>query len=477
VSQDSLSARPASTAWALAVLAFAQLVVAIDYNIVYVALPEIGRELGFSAQSLQWVVSAYALAFGGFLLFGGRAADLLGRRRMFVVALGLYGIGSLIGGFAADPMLLVAMRAVQGLGGALLVPATLSLINTTFDEGAARTRAIAIWGAAGSAGLALGSLLGGLLTQWFGWPAVFLVNVPIVAALTVGALTFLPVSGVERGQGFDLVGSVIATVGVASLVFALVQGPELGWTSIQVLIAAGVAVVLLTGFLALQSRSSDPLLPLRLYRNRSHTAAVVVTFVFMGTFGTQYYFFTVYLQDVLEFDALRTGLAFLPLAVLVTLGTKLAEPLIARVDARGTMLIGQVLGAVGMAWFALTIAADGTYLPLLPALACLSLGQGLTWTAMFVAAAAGVAPTEQGVAAASASTSQQVGSAVGLAVLLAIAALGTRADMTAFVDGMRTAIITAAIIAVGGALVALLIPTTHRSKPSQAAPRSGEAVR
>jgi EmrB/QacA subfamily drug resistance transporter len=440
--------------------------VALDYNIVYVALPEIGRELSFTPQSLQWVVSAYALAFGGFLLLGGRAADLLGRRNMFVLALGLYGVGSLVGGLAADPGLLVAMRAVQGLGGALLVPATLSLINTMFAEGPERTRAIAVWGAAGSGGLALGSLLGGVLTDWFGWESVFFVNVPLAAILLVGALVFLSSGGAERGRSFDVPGAIIATIGVTSLVFALVQGPEVGWSSNRVLVALGAAVVLLTGFLVLQSRRSDPLLPLRLYRNRSHATAVVVTFIFMGTFGSQYYFFTVYLQDVLRFDALQTGLAFVPLAVLVTVGTKLGGQLVGRIGARGAMLTGQLLGAVGMVLFALLIAADGSYVPLLPAVVFLSIGQGVTWTGMWVAAAAGVAPSEQGVASASASTSQQIGSAVGLAVLLAVAALGTRSTVDAYVGGMRTAIVVAAVVTVIGALIALLIPAPARQATS-----------
>lgn len=473
---DVRSSRPVRLGWALTVLACAQLIVALDYNIVYVALPEIGRGLGFNPQTLQWVVSAYALAFGGFLLLGGRAADRLGRRNMFMVALVLYGLSSLVASFATNAGLLVAMRAVQGLGGALLVPATLALINTTFNEGPERTRALAIWGAAGSGGLALGSLLGGVLTNWLGWESVFFVNVPLAALVLVGALAFLPPGGYDRGRRFDAPSAVIATIGVTCLVFALVQGPEIGWGATSVTVAMIAAVVLLTVFLVLQSRVADPLLPLRLFRNRSHATAVAITFIFMGTFGSQYYFFTIYLQDVLGFDALTTGLAFVPLAVLVTIGTKLGGNLVGRIEARGTMLTGLLVGAVGMVLFAALMSPSGNYVQLLPAIVFLSIGQGLTWTGMWVAAAAGVAPSEQGVAAASASTSQQIGSAVGLAVLVAIAAPGTRNAVGAFVQGLQTAVLVAAALTVLGALIALMIPSATSTRAAVPEPGHADAA-
>ncbi|HEX4815969.1 MAG TPA: MFS transporter, partial [Nonomuraea sp.] len=281
----------------LALLAFAQFISAIDYNIVYVALPEIGRQIGFSTQTLQWVVSAYAVAFGGFLLLGGRAADLLGRRRMFAVALALYGIASLAGGLATSPGLLIAARAVQGLGGALLLPATLSLINTTFAEGPARSRALAVWGGAGGVGLALGSLLGGVLTDALGWESVFFVNVPLAAVAVVGAFILFPAEPRgDRRRGFDLPGAFTATLGSTLLVFGLAQGPEAGWGSPVIVGAVLASVASLGLFVVIEARSAEPLMPLRLFTNRSLTAAMAVTFIFMGTFGTQYYILTVYLQ-------------------------------------------------------------------------------------------------------------------------------------------------------------------------------------
>lgn len=451
----------------LALLAFGQFIVAIDYNIVYVALPDIGRSLGFTAESLQWVVSAYAVAFGGLLLLGGRAADLLGRRRIFTLAMALYGVGSFIGGVAEDQLLLVAARAVQGVGGALLVPATLSLIGTSFAEGPPRTRALAVWGAAGAGGLALGAFLGGVLTDAFGWEAVFFVNVPLAVVGVVGALLLIAADGaIDRARRLDLPGGLTATVAVAALVFGLVQGAELGWADELVLLALGAGVLLLGLFLLIESRTAEPLLPLRLFRNRSLVTAMGITFVFMGTFGTQYYLFTVHLQDVLGYGALAAGIAFVPSAVIGIVGTHASATLIARIGLRATLALGMLTGAAGMAAFALGMTEGGTYLGLVPGVVLISLGQGLGWTAMFVAATSGVAGSEQGVASAMASTTQQLGSAVGLAVLVAVATAGldggegaTAGDV---VSGLRTAGLVAAVLTGLGALLALGLPGRPR---------------
>lgn len=443
----------------LALLAFAQFISAIDYNIVYVALPEIGREVGFSTQNLQWVVSAYAVTFGGFLLLGGRAADLVGRRRMFALALAMYGVSSLAGALASTPDLLVAARAVQGLGGALLLPATLSLINTTFGEGAARNRAMAVWGGAGAVGLALGSLLGGVLTSAFGWEAVFYVNVPLALG-AAGAAFGVIVADAPRtaGRGFDLLGAFTATIGFTALVFGIVQGPELGWTNPATLagLLGGIALVGL--FLLVESRTAHPLMPLHLLRNRSLVTAMGVTFIFMGTFGAQYYFFTIYLQDVHGFGALQTGLAFLPSALIGMIGTKTSEKLLGRLGMRPTLLIGLLLGAVGMTLLAFAMSPTGGYSALLPGVALLSLGQGISWTAMFVAAGTGVGAAHQGIASAMASTTQQIGGAVGLAVLVAIANAGAaETSGAALVPGLRVAGWVAAAFTLIGAAIALTL--------------------
>ncbi|MFE6286228.1 MFS transporter [Streptomyces sp. NPDC057877] len=456
----------------LALLAFGQFISAIDYNIVYVALPEIGRAVGFDAHSLQWVISAYAVAFGGFLLLGGRAADLLGQRRMFTVALTLYGLSSLVGGLATQPGVLVAARAVQGLGGALLLPATLSLIATSFHEGPARNRALAIWGGAGAVGLALGSLLGGILTEYLGWEAVFYVNVPLALGAAAAAFAVIPADPArERGRGFDLGGGLTATAGFTAVVFGVVQGPEEGWTSPQTLVSLLVGLALVGVFLAVEARTPHPLMPLRLLRNRSLVAAMGITFVFMGTFGAQYYFFTVYLQNVHGYGAMATGLAFLPSALTGMVGTQVSEWLLGRTGVRTTILTGLLLGAGGMTALALALSETGGYASLLPGIVLLSLGQGLSWTAMFAAAGTGVDARHQGIASAMASTTQQIGGAVGLAVLVAVA--GASADATsgpALVPGLRTAGLTAAALTLLGVATALTLRRPPTPAIAHAAP-------
>ncbi|MEU8238109.1 MFS transporter [Actinoplanes missouriensis] len=452
----------------LVLLALAQFISALDYNIVYVALPEIGRELGFSTHSLQWVVSAYAVAFGGFLLLGGRAADLLGQRRMFTVALGLYGVSSLFGGLAQDPAVLLAARAGQGLGGALLLPATLSLINTTFAEGRDRNRAMAVWGGAGAGGMALGSLLGGALTSFFGWESVFWVNVPLALGAVVASFLIIPADPPRvTGRSFDLAGVLTATLGFTILVFGVVQGPELGWTSATVLAALFGGLALVGLFLIVEARTAEPLMPLALLRNRNLVTAMGVTFIFMGTFGSQYYFFTMYLQNVLGYGALATGLAFLPSALIGMVGSTVSEKLLARISARTTIAVGLLAGAAGMALLALGMSADGSFAALLPGIVPLSLGQGIAWTAMFVAAGTGVAAHHQGVASATVSTTQQIGGAVGLAALVAIASSGAATDSgPALVPGLQTAGWVAALATVAGAAFALTLRQPRNTAPA-----------
>ncbi|MER5391885.1 MFS transporter, partial [Saccharopolyspora sp. NPDC002686] len=313
----------------LALLALAQLVVAVDFDIVFVALPEIGRELAFSPQSLQWVVSAYTVALGGFLLAGGRAADRLGARRVFLVGAVLFGISSLFGGLAAGPEMLVASRAVQGLGAALLIPSTLKLINTNFAEGPARTNALAVWGIAGSSGAALGALGGGVLTGFLGWEWVLFVNVPFTILATIAGFTLLPADRKHVGtdfRDFDLPGAALATAGSTSVVFELVNGPETGWATFR---AAGCLILgagLLVAFFALERRSRNALVPLHMFRNRNLAVAVAVVFAFMSAIATQYYVFTTYLQEVLGYGALTTGLGFLPMSVLSMIGSGVLFP-------------------------------------------------------------------------------------------------------------------------------------------------------
>jgi len=328
----------------LALLALAQFVIAVDYNNVYVALPDIGAGLGFSAQSLQWVVSAYAVAFGGLLLLGGRAADRLGARRMFVLALLIYGLSSLVGGLATHQNVLVAARAVQGIGGALLLPAVLALINTRFPEGRERNRALAVWGSTGSGGLAAGALLGGVITNSWGWPWVLFIVVPLaLGAAAVAPMLIAPDPGGDRGRGFDLPGAIIATVGVSLVVYGLVSGPDAGWLSVRGLGALVAGIVLVLAFYVIERTVQDPLATPALFHNRALVTAMAVAFLHHCALSSGYYLFTVYLQNTLGYNALRAGLAFLPLGVLAMVaGGKVAATLLNRRGMRTTLATGMV---------------------------------------------------------------------------------------------------------------------------------------
>ncbi|MGN5631014.1 MFS transporter [Streptomyces sp. AC154] len=448
-----------ASAATLALLAFAQLIISVDYNIVYVALPRIGSGLGFSAQHLQWVISAYAVAFGGFLLLGGRACDLFGPRRTFVLGLSLYGVSSLAGGLATGPALLIAARAVQGIGGAFLFPATLTLVGTLFPEGRERNRAYSVWGAAGGSGLIVGALLGGVLTQLLGWRSVLYVNVPLALIGVVAAFRLIaPDTARRAGRRIDLPGALTSTLGVTGLVVALVQGPESGWLSATVTLSATAGATLLAAFLLIEARTRDPLMPLRLLRGRGLRTGMAVTFLFMATIGSLAYFLTGYFQNVLGYGALRTGLAYLVPMLAITAGSLLAGRTTTWLGTRAAMAGSLALGAAGTATVALAMAPDGSYAALVPGFLALGLGQGTAYTLMFGAAAAGIAGHEQGIASGMASTAQQIGGAVGLAVLVGIAGLGEHTSAAATVDGTRTALFVATAGIVLTALVALGFP-------------------
>ena len=458
----------------LALLAFAMFIYAIDYSIVFVALPEISTGLGFSAQTLQWVVSAYVVTFGGFLLLGGRAADLFGRRRMFVFGLFLYAISSLVGGFAADPVVLIIARAVQGLGGAFLAPATLSLVTTTFAEGPERNRALAIWSGAGGSGMVFGALAGGVLTGAFGWESIFFANVPLAGGAMLLAFAIIP-KDTDRvaGRKFDLPGALTATVGATLLVFTLVQGPESGWTSPTILISAAIAVAVLAVFIAIEGRGRDPLMPLRLFRNRNLSTGTVVVFVFMGTFGALPYFFTIYFQNVLGYSAVQSGVAFLVPCVGVLIGNLSGGKLVTRFGARATLIGALCMGIAGTVAFALSVSPTGSFLALVPGVFILSLGQGCVFTAMYAAVTSGTAEQDQGIASGIASTGQQVGLAVGLAVLVAVANTGNvgltgEALRVGTADGVRAAMWAT----VAGIVLIVLVVLNFRRNPAAPAAES-----
>ncbi len=448
----------------LAFLALAQLIFSLDINIVFVALPDIGKALGFTSNTQQWIVGAYTVFSGGFLLFGGRAADRLGRRRIFVTALALYAVSSLAGGLAPSAGIIVVARAAQGIGGALLLPSTLSLINNLYAEGPRRNRALAVWGGAGASGLTIGALLGGVLTQNFGWPAVFFVNVPLAAIALAGALAFIPKdTAITVRRGFDLPGALTVTSGATLLVFGLVEGPVSGWGSVTNIGAFVLAAALLVSFVVIEARSREPLMPLELLRNRSLLVAVTITFLYMASFGTLPYFESNLLQNVNGMTALQSGLAFLVPSVAIAAGTQLGERLTTRLGTKVTLVGAQLVGAAGTAVLTFGFHYQAGYAALVPGLIISGLGQGVTWTAMWIAAATGVSPDKAGVANGMATTTLSLGNAIGLAVLVAISSIGTAhltgaRLATAQASGFAIAVWITVAITVIGSLLALTLP-------------------
>ncbi|CAJ0698582.1 Multidrug resistance protein Stp [Ralstonia mannitolilytica] len=404
---------------ALGLLAFAHLIISLDYTIVFVALPDIARELHFSSQTMQWIVSSYVVPYGGLLLLGGRCCDLLGRKRMFLLGLVLFALASAAGGLASDPVVLIVARGVQGLGGAVLFPATLSLIGTMFEEGPRRNRALSVWAGVGGSGMALGALLGGVLTQTFGWPAIFFVNVPLCAAACLITLFVLPRD--QRGVGggrFDLPGALTGTAGIILLVLALVEGPELGWQSGTVVGAAIGALLLHAAFFAIERRVNAPLVPLGILRNATLSTGLSVILLFTSSFGAILYFLAIYFQGALGFDGFKTGLGYLLPYGLIFVASSSSGPLGNRFGMRRILLLGIAVGGAGMLALALAATNASGYGELIPGLTLYSIGMGLTFPMMFAAATSGVQARDQGVASGLASTCQQVGSALGLALLV-----------------------------------------------------------
>jgi len=449
---------------ALSLLAVSQLMLALDFTIIFVALPSLAADLGFAAHHLQWVVSAYALAYGGFLLIGGRLSDLAGRRRMFIVAMGLFGVGSLLGGLSATQLALVLARGLQGLGGALLSPAALSLIMSNFREGPERNRALAVWAATGGVGLSLGLLLGGWLTSAFGWEWTFFVNVPIALLVMLLSPTALAeTKAAAQTRHYDAAGALSVTAGMLLLVYYLIQAPVDGWLHLRALPFGLAGAALLAAFVVVELRSKEPLLPLRLFRVRSLRGATLTAALFSASFGTLYYFLTLYTQVVLSYTAIQSGLAFLPLTISALIGARWIGKSMSSLGAAGTVAVGMGLGAVG---FALLIAMSGTasFWGVLPGTLLIGFGQAFVFTSMYIAGSAGIPPKEQGVASAIISTGQQMGSAIGLAA--AVAVISVRLGTTAPIETMASETMNAAVstsyafgtvVALSGVLVSFLV--------------------
>src|SRR6516164_3877646 len=455
--------------WALVLLAMADFVVILDASIVNIALPSIGRGLQISLASLLWVVNAYVLTFGGFLLLGGRIADLLGRRLIFMVGLGVFSAASLLGGLAQSELWLFGARAIQGLGAALLAPAALSLVTSIFAEGAERNRALSVWGAVAGSGAAAGVLLGGVLTSGLGWRSVLFVNVPIgIAAILLTPRLVAESRGDMAGRGFDLPGAVTVTTGLSALVFGLVRASAVGWGSVQTIGVLAAATALLVSFVAIELRSEAPLVPFAFFRNLNVSAANATMLATGAAIIGLFYFLSLYMQKVLGYSAIKAGISQLPLAAGIVVAAGMAAPLVARLGLRRVLIGGLALFAGGLLWFA-ELPVHGSYLAdLLGPSLLIALGLGFAFVPITILAETGVHDREYGLASGLLNTSQQVGGALGLAVLTTIVTSRTNhlvASHHTFTQaltlGFRVGFLGAAGFVLLGIIAAASIGTRH----------------
>lgn len=455
-----ISSRPAPPTWLVVAAACAgQFLVVLDVSVVNVALPSMRTDLGLSATGLQWVVNAYSIAFAGFMLLGGRAGDLFGRKRMFLVGLGLFTLASLAGGLAQEGWQLLLARAVQGLGAAVLAPSTLTILTSAVPEGAARVRAIATWSAVGAGGGAAGGLVGGVLTDGLSWRWVLLVNVPIGVLVFAAALRWISESRAGGARRLDLPGAVLVTGGIATLAYGIVQTEVEGWAAAATLVPLAVGAALIGAFLAVEARSKVPLMPLKLFRVRSVSAANATMFVCgMGMFA-MWFFMTLYAQNVLGYTPLEAGLALIPSSVSVVVGSKVAPRLMRVMGARSVTVIGVLVAAVGFVWQWRVLDASGAYVTsiMLPGI-LMMLGAGLAGTPLASLATSGADPGDAGLVAGLINTSRTMGGSLGLAVLSTIAASRTaeRPGTQALAEGYAQAFLWGAVFLVMAVAVVLL---------------------
>ncbi len=412
---------------ALAVLGVAYLMVVLDVSIVNVALNAIQEDLGFAQADLQWIVSGYALTFGGFLLLGGRMGDILGRRRLFVAGLIAFAVFSLLCGLATSPAMLITFRILQGAGAALLSPSVFSIVSVTFEEGAERNKALGILGAIAGSGAAIGVLLGGVLTEYIGWEWCFFINVPIAIVALLLTRKYVPESRTEGlARHFDTQGAVLVTASLMMLVYALTKATDAGWDSVQTIGFLAGSVALMAAFLFVESRSKSPLVPLGFFKNRTATGANVIGFG-LGTivFG-MFLLLSLYMPQVLGYSALKTGLAYLAVALTAVVASGIAQALVTKIGVKVALTIGMVLLGAGLLYFT-QISVDGTYVgDLLPGFLLVGVGLGFSFVPVSIAALAGVKPHEAGLASGLINTSQQIGGALGVAILTTVAV--TRAE-------------------------------------------------
>ena len=450
--------------WALALLAVVQFMVVLDLAIVNVALPSIQVDLGFSQEDLQWVISAYALVFGGFLLLGGRAADVLGRRRIFLVGLAVFSVSSLTAGLAWSDSSLIAARAFQGLGAAIITPAALSILSVTFAEGRDRNIALGVWGAVGGVGAAAGLLMGGILTDSLGWEWIFFVNIPVGVAAFVLTPFLLGESRDARVKRFDLPGAVFVTSGLSTLVYAITQAGQDGWFAARTVGFFVTAVVLLGSFVAWELRHPEPLMRFGILRIRTVAGANIAGFILNIVTLSIFLTLTLYMQQVLGYSAMQTGVAYLAIAGTAILWSTVAAQLVTRIGVKPVLVAGMTSLAGGILYFT-QISVDGSYVSdLMPGFLLIGLGLGFSFVPISIAALAGVQPAEAGLASGLINTSQQIGGALGIAALSTIATTRTSDALAsgsalnpALVHGFTGAFVAGVFVAGIGILAAFFL--------------------
>ena len=452
----------------------------VDASIVNVALPSIRTDLGFSVQSLQWVLSAYLLTYGGFMLLGGRMADLLGRRRVLLAGTSLFGIASLTGGLAGSEAMLIGARLVQGAGAAMMIPAALSLLTTTFSSGTERNKALGAWGAMAGIGSAAGVFLGGVISAGPGWRWVFFVNLPVCLVALRATLALLPGErGRARLRNFDAPGAVLATSGMLLLVYAIVEAPTVGWGATRTLLELAGAVVILAAFAINELRHRTPLFPFSIFRIRGLAAADATQVIAIAGFYAMFLFLTLYMQNVLDFSKTGAGAAYLPTTFAVAIAAGVGSQLIGRVGTRPVIVAGALLGAGGIFWLS-RIPVDGSYVvDLLPPLVIMGLGLGATFVGVTTAAQAGVPPDRAGLAASLLNASTFLGGALGVAVFTAVATSHTHALVAAgasqpeaLTGGFQRALLACAFSVLAAAAIALRATNTRGEPVAGPAPEA-----
>lgn len=462
----------------LALLALAQFMVVLDVAIVNVALPSIARDLHFAPSNLQWVITAYTLTFGGFLLLGGRAADLYGRRKLFVGSVAAFAIASLACGLAQSDTMLIVTRAIQGLTAAIMSPVALSILLTEFDEGKERNTALGVWAGVSAGGAAVGVLLGGVLTQYLNWRWNFFVNVPVGILVVIAAMRLLPhhIGEENKKIKLDMPGAILATAGLMSLVYGLSKAPNSGWGSHTVVTFLALSVVLIAAFIVNEVRTAQPLLNLKIFRVRNVAGGNITALAIACTLFSMFFFMTLYIQTVLGYSPVKTGLSFLPVTFIIAITSGVVSNLVNKVGYKPFLVAGPIILSIGLYTIASTMKVNGNYLHnVLPGLSLCAFGMGLSFISMTLAATSGVPKHFSGLASGVLNTSQQIGGALGLAILAAVYASTFKADIghnvaqkAAQVHGYQSGLHVGVGLAIAAAFVAFFVVKNKKVDASEA---------